>query len=219
MNIKELIKALLQSKFGGVQLSAERVEAIAKRLEGKVKDEAELESKLVTLDEALPFADIAKEDDRLRSLEAEAKKKTDTKLEETKVEEVKKDEENKDTAVLDALKALTETVQALKVEKVVGDRKSTILSKLKDADESYSSKVLRDFGRMNFATDEDFEAYLDDVEKDFTTHVQSTAESKLGNDRPFIGIGAEKLKDDEVSPAMKAIIEQRKAEAEAKAKA
>lgn len=199
MNIKELIKALLQSKFGGVQLSQVRIDAIASRLEGKVKDEAELEAKLVTLDEAFPFADIAKEDDRVRSLEAEAKKKTETKVEETKKEEVKKVEETKDTAVLEALKALTETVQALKGDKVVSDRRSLIQAKIKDADADYAGRVLRDFGRMNFADDAAFEEYLGDVEKDFTSHIQTTAESKLGNDAPFVGVG----KDGKVTEASK----------------
>lgn len=194
MNIKELIKALLQSKFGGVQLSQVRIDALASRLDGKVKDEAELEAKLVTLDEALPFADIAKEDDRVRSLEAEAKKKT-----ETKVEETKKEEGTNDTAVLEALKALTETVQALKGDKVVSDRRSLIQAKIKDADADYAGRVLRDFGRMNFADDAAFEEYLGDVEKDFTSHIQTTAESKLGNDAPFVGVG----KDGKVTEASK----------------
>jgi len=199
MNIKELIKALLQSKFGGVQLSQARIDALASRLEGKVKDEAELEAKLVTLDEALPFADIAKEDDRVRSLEAEAKKRTETKVEDPKKEEVKKSEETKDTAVLEALKALTETVQALKGDKVVSDRKSLIQAKIKDADADYAGRVLRDFGRMNFADDAAFEEYLGDVEKDFTSHIQTTAESKLGNDAPFVGVG----KDGKIAEASK----------------
>lgn len=202
MNIKELIKALLQSKFGGVQLSDARVEAIAKRLEGKVKDEAELETKLVTLDEALPFADIAKEDDRVRSLEAEAKKKPENKVVEveTKKEEVKSDDvPTWAKALIDSQKAMSETVQALKGEKLTTDRRTAILAKLKDADPEYANRVVRDFGRMSFQDDAAFEEYLGEVESDFTVHVQTQAESKLGNDAPFKGVG----KDGKVKEASK----------------
>lgn len=184
MDIKKLIRALLQSKFGGVQLSDARVEQFAKRLEGKVTTEEELETRLVALDEALPFADIAKEDDRVRGLEAAAKKKpvdppapTDPPA-----------PEDPNKAILDALKGLTETVAGLKGEKVVNDRKSAILAKLKDADEAYSAKVLRDFGRMTFADDAAFDEYLGEVETDFTSHAQTTAESQLGKDAPFVGM-------------------------------
>src|SRR5690606_13374850 len=146
MNIKESIKALLQTKFGGVQLSDARIEAFAKRFEGKVTTEEELETRLVALDEALPFADIAKEDDRVRGLEAAAKKKPADPPAPTDPPDPAPTPEDPNKAILDALKGLTETVAGLKGEKLVTDRKSAILAKLKDADEAYSSKVLRDFG-------------------------------------------------------------------------
>lgn len=187
MDIKKAIRALLLSKFGGVQLSDARVEQFAKRLEGKVTTEEELETRLVTLDEALPFADIAKEDDRVRGLEAAAKKKPADPPAPTDPPAPAPEDPNK--AILDALKGLTETVAGLKGEKVVNDRKSAILAKLKDADEGYSAKVLRDFGRMTFADDAAFEEYLGEVETDFTSFVQTTAESQLGKDAPFVASG------------------------------
>lgn len=193
MNIKESIKALLQSKFGGVQLSQARVDQIAKRLEGKVTTDEELETKLVALDELTPFAEMRAEDDRARSLQAElererAKSKSKDDDDKSKTDDKSKDDNNTpqpDNAVLEAIKALTETVTALKGEKVVTDRKSQILAKLKDADEAYSAKVLRDFGRMAFNDDNAFNEYLTEVETDFTTHVQTAAESQLGKDVPF----------------------------------
>lgn len=184
MNIKESIKALLQSKFGGVQLSATRVDQLAKRLDGKVTTDEELAEKLTAIDEVTPFADLAKDDDRARTLQAELDKLK-------KLNPAPNPEPNPepkpqpDNAVLEAIKALTETVTALKGEKVVTDRKSQILAKLNGADESYSAKVLRDFGRMSFQDDDAFNEYLTEVETDFTTHVQTQAESKLGNDVPF----------------------------------
>ncbi|QQT26829.1 hypothetical protein [Sphingobacterium spiritivorum] len=206
MDLKKSIRSLLISNFGGAQLSAARVEALAKRLEGKVTTEEELLERLKALDEAIPFQDIAKEDDRARSVQAELDKlKTPAPAPQptppTPVPEPAPEAEvsAKDKAILDALKALTDQVAGLKSEKVVTDRQSLILGKLANADKEYSSKVLRDFGRMNFATDEDFTAYLTDVETDFANHTQTQAESKLGKDNPFAGVG----KDGKIKEATK----------------
>lgn len=195
MNIKDTIKALLQSKFGGVQLSAARIEALAKRMEGKVTTEEELSQKLEALNELHPFTEMRAEDDRQRSLQAELEK---LKGKGTEDPDPKAKTEGKETAeddipawaktLIEGNKTLAETVKALKGEKEVNDRRSAVLAKLKDADESYSAKVLRDFGRMNFADDAAFEEYLADVEADYSTHVQAQAESKLGADAPFVGI-------------------------------
>lgn len=219
MNIKDTIKALLKSNFGGVQLSDTRVEALAKNMEGKVTTEEELLAKLEAFNELKPLSEIASEDDRARTAQAELDK---LKGKKPVVEERKPEEEETPAwakALVEGQKAMADTIAALQSEKVVNDRKASLLAKLTNADEAYSGKVLRDFGRMSFATDEDFAAYLTDVESDFAAHVQATAESKLGKDTPYTGASGGNLKDDEVSPAMQAIIEQRKAEAAAKANA
>jgi len=201
MNIKNTIKALLQSKFGGVQLSAARIDAIAGRLEGKVTTEEELLQKMEALNELQPFADMRAEDDRQRSLQAELdklKKPTDPAPADPAPADPKKDDDIPAwaQALIDGNKALTETVQGLKGEKVVGDRRSAILAKLKDADEAYSTKVLRDFGRMSFADDAAFEEYLGEVESDYNGHIQTTAESQLGKDAPFVSTGKDgKIKE------------------------
>lgn len=202
MDIKKAIRALLQSDFGGVQLSATRVEELAKRMDGKVESEDQVKEKLSAFNELFPFADIVKEDDRQRSLNSELEKlkKGAGKSEKEKDEEGvagdgsgsaagSEDMPSWAKALIDGNKALTETVQALKGDKVVNDRRSLIQAKLKDAGEDYSAKVLRDFGRMNFATEEDFTAYLTDIEADFANYTQSTAESKLGKDSPFSSVG------------------------------
>lgn len=201
MNIKESIKTLLQTKFGGVVLSDARIEQLAKQAEGKVTDEAGLLAKLEAWNEGYPFATIKSDDDRMRSLEAEAKKKPEPKVEETKKEEVKGDEIPAwAKAIIDGQKAMTETVSALKGEKLVTDRKTAILAKLDGASEDYKAKVVRDFGYMNFADDNAFGEFLGHVESDYAAHVQTQAESSLGKDAPFAGVG----KDGRVNEASKA---------------
>ncbi len=212
MDIKKAIRALLQTKFGGAQLSAARVDELAKRFEGKVTTEEELEAKMGAINEYLPFTDLAKDDDRARSVQAELEKlKTPapapqpTPPEPTPVPAPAASEEVPAwaKAIIDGNKTVTEKLAALEGQKVVNDRRSIIQAKLKDAGEDYSAKVLRDFGRMSFATDEDFATYLADVETDFANHTQTQAESKLGKDSPFSSVG----KDGKIAEASQAEVD------------
>lgn len=212
MDIKKAIRALLQTKFGGAQLSAARVDELAKRFEGKVTTEEELEAKMGAINEYLPFTDLAKDDDRARSVQAELDKlKTPapapqpTPPEPTPVPAPAASEEVPAwaKAIIDGNKTVTEKLAALEGQKVVNDRRSIIQAKLKDAGEDYSAKVLRDFGRMSFQDDAAFDTYLADVETDFANHTQTQAESKLGKDSPFSSVG----KDGKVVEASQAEID------------
>ena len=91
------------------------------------------------------------------------------------------------------------------------------INKDKDAPEKFKQRTLRDFDRLKIDSDDDFTNYLADVEQDVADEVQAQSDAGLGNDSPARGASGGKLKDDEVSPAMKEIVEQRKAEAAAKA--
>lgn len=71
--LKEQIISQLKSKFPGVNLSKVRIDAIADKLAAKITEESEIDGKLDELNELFPFAEIAKQDDRLRTLEAKNK--------------------------------------------------------------------------------------------------------------------------------------------------
>lgn len=196
MDIKKAIRALLQTKFGGAQLSQARVDELAKRLEGKVNTEEELEAKMTAMDEIMPFAEIAREDDRQRSLQAELEKlksKKDNKPEDEKNPEGEGGSKEDDApewakVLIESNKELTDKIAALEGQKIVNDRKAAILAKLEGADSSYSEKVLKAFNRMSFKDDDDFNSYLSEVETDYQEFIQSQAESQLGKDAPFISL-------------------------------
>jgi len=193
MSLKTQVKALLKSKFPGVQLSNERVESLVKWVDGKTTKEEEIEGLLDQYNEINPLAEIAKNDDRIRSLEALAKSKNPAEPDPKPVEpnstpaneDPDKDKNDHLKLLLDQFKALQDDIKAIKGEKVVNSRKDAVLAKIKDSDEKYQSKILRDFGRMNFENDEAFDAYLADVESDFEDY-------KLigfGKDKPNGGFG------------------------------
>lgn len=77
---KELLKAKV--KASGVNLSAKRIDAYADRLHKKfpeLKDEDDHDQPIEDLDQLVSFADVAKEDDRVRALEALTKPKPEPK--------------------------------------------------------------------------------------------------------------------------------------------
>ena len=71
--MKEKILAAIKAKFPNVNLSKKRLDAIAAKIEAKITDENEIDAKLDEYNDYNPLADLAKEDDRVRNLEAKAK--------------------------------------------------------------------------------------------------------------------------------------------------
>jgi len=213
MNIKESIKTLLQTKFGGVVLSDARIEQFAKGL-ANVKDEVELEAQLNVVNLVTPFAGMKSDDDRYRTAQSELDKlkkptpaptptpeptpePTPTPTQGLSIEDINK-------VISSALKPLADSVAGLQGQKLVTDRKTAILAKLDGASDDYKAKVVRDFGYMNFADDNAFGEFLGHVESDYAAHVQTQAESSLGKDAPFAGVG----KDGRVNEATQAELDQ-----------
>lgn len=201
MSLKAKIIERFKAKFPNLNLSKERLDAMADRMDAKITEESQIDEKLDELNEINPFEDIAKLEDRVRNAERIAKEKVKGKEPKEKEKEPEPKEElpkeNDDTPAW--AKALLQEVSALKADKVKNSRKDQVLAKLKDADDKYKSKVLRDFERMRIETDEDFEAVLADVEADLKEHTEIIHLAKFGKDKPFGGIGGNGGKTKEAS--------------------
>jgi len=213
MSLKTKIIERLRAKFQGVNLSTARVESIANKLDVKITEETEIDAKLDELNEYFPFADMAKEDDRLRTLEVKAKEKEDKPTDEEKKTEQPKEDEEK---VPSWAKAILDKVEKLEGDKVVTSRKSVAIEKFKDAPEAIKNDLLADLEMISFKDDDHFNSYIERKEKALADFKQAQSDAGLGNDKPSNGIGGAKLKDDEVSPEMKELMAERKAATEAK---
>lgn len=190
MSLKKEIIALLKTKFPGVQLSAARVEAIATKIDAKITTADEIEAKLDEANELFPFADIAKQDDRIRSLEEEAKKKkpADEKGDNPKKEEPKEDEtptEKMLREALDGIKSLTSEVASIKGEKVTNTRRTTYLESLKGTSKEYQEREMKKFDRMKFETDEEFNEFLTEAKELHADAIQDDALDGVGSDKPL----------------------------------
>jgi hypothetical protein len=233
MSLKAQIISRLKAKATalGVNLSNVRINGLADKLDGLISTEDEIDGEIDKLDQILSFKDLAALDDAKRNADKKAAEDKDKVDPETpaKVDPPAPVEKDKDEAPAwfkahvenqnKVIETLTSTVANLQQGNTIQTRRQQLETKLKDAPEKFKARALRDFDRLKIDSDEDFTSYLADVEQDVAEEVQAASDAGLGNDAPGRSAGGGKLKDDEVSPAMKDIIAQREAAAKAKADA
>lgn len=191
MAFKKEIIALLR-KREGVQLSSTRVEQIATVLDAEVVEEADIEDAIKTYDKYNPLAEIAKLDDKIRTLENQPKPKTPAEIEAEKLAkeaEEKAKEKSKlpddvpewAKALIESSKATIEKLAKLEGTKVVNDRKSIASDRFKDANEAFKADLLSDLEEINFKDDDHFNTYLERKEKTFGDLQKAEVIDNLGN--------------------------------------
>ncbi len=210
MSLKDKIKARLKAKYSGVNLSTKRLDAIADRLSKKLTEESEDSEIDTVLDEAnevYPFADIAKDDDKIRTLEAKAK-------DQKPADPPKPDEDSKPAPsggdltssndVPEWAKALIESNKALQADIATfksAETGKTRLQRLKEelkasgATDKYIEKAVKNFAKMKFETDDEFEAHVSEEIEDAKGFVQAEAEEGLGGIPRPVTSGGTKTKE------------------------
>lgn len=177
---KDKIIAAFKLKYPGVNLSKTRLAAIATRIEAKIiDDESKIDGALAAMDDAYPFTEIAKDDDKIRTLEAKSNK--------TNPADPKKTEDPKPAAdpvidpdvpswaqaLLQSNKTLTEKLAAIEGEKTVTTLRKKAAEKLKDIPEVFWSK------RALPENEEGLEAFVTEVTTDFGTFNQDRVNNGL----------------------------------------
>lgn len=117
-----------------------------------------------------------------------------------------KDDKDKDgdttpewaASLLKTVETLTNEITTLKGEKVASTRKARLEELLKDAG-SYGKRTLKNFDRMKFETDDEFDEFYSEVEEDLKAYNQERADqglAALGNP-PAAGRGKGTGEEDE----------------------
>jgi hypothetical protein len=214
--MKEKLLVLLVAKFKGVPEAT--LERIATKKAGSVSDEAQLQSVVDGID----FGQILQSE--VDSKITDANKKAVQNYETThKLKDGKPVDQTEDVdpepkkgkkediatmikeAVAAAFQPLQTELSAIKGDKTLETRKQALESKLKDVPENFKAKVLKDFARMNFEKDEDFNTYLTETDTDIAALNQELANTGLGQHGVPNLLG--KKDDAGVSSATKAYIE------------
>jgi hypothetical protein len=212
MALIKQIKARLKVLYPGVNLSNKRIEAIAAKIDAKVTEEDEIDDALSTYDEYNPFAEMAKEDDRER---LRLKKESETKTPEQIAAEKKEAEGNDPVvdpdmpawakALVTSTQALAKGLESIQGEKVANTRKQQYESKLEGVPAKVKAKALKDFAKMKFETEDEFNEWLAETESDVEDMIQEESNNGLTNQTPVRGV---KVTPGKVKPATDAELDE-----------
>jgi hypothetical protein len=206
MSLKIKIAARLKAKAAGVNLSQKRIDAIVARAEKGLTDESDdaaIDANLTAIDELTPFKEIAALDDHQRAKEKkDAADKEAARLKaieegKTPPPEVDPNETATDKAlrlIMEKLEKQDAVIASFGKEKVTNTRREQYAKALEGTSDAFKAKALKDFDRMNFKDDDDFNGYLTDATEDAKSFIQEDANNGLGGDRPVGGAGGDTKK-------------------------
>ena len=195
--MRETILALLIAKFSGVRKDGLTALARSLALQCTTEDEAKALVDKITDAQVNEFvrdyrADVDKEvSESNKTFESNLKKKFD--FVEKQTEPGGKQTQNQNTdpnniaeliksAVADAVKPFQEELSGYKMANIAKSRLQSLNEKLASCkDENFKAQTLKDFSRMKFDTDDDFNEYLAEKVKDIATANQNKADTELGN--------------------------------------
>ncbi len=190
MTLEQMI-ALLMGRFSGVRKDG--LAQLAKSLLLNATTEEEAQALVEKLSEQ-QVTDFVK--DWRKEVDAEVNKGIDTYKKKNPAP--KKEEDSKGSeeppapetpadiativkeAIAAQLKPLQEELSSYKAADVSKQRRTTLEEKLKDAPEKFKSKILKDYDRMSFDSDDIFNEYLTETETDLTEFNQELANQGLG---------------------------------------
>lgn len=188
--MRDKILARLKAKFPGVNLSKLRLDAIADKLAAKITDENEIDGKLDELNDYMPLADIAKQDDRIRALEAKNREKTDPKPPQDPPKgnddpPVPNDVPEWAKPLIQGFAQLNTTVSTLQKEKV----QTSIADRVSKHEKLKGIPALFYSGRALPEKDEEIDAFADKIATDHTAYLQTLANEgfKKSSTSPAVG--------------------------------
>lgn len=212
---------MLKTLFASKGFSQKALEGLADILVPNLTEESTTEELTAAIQGLQPMTDIMQSE--INRQVNEAKKPKVVEPEKPVEEPVKPAAPAEDMpewakALVTSTQALAQGLQAIQTEKIGSTRKDQYLKALDGTSDVFKAKALKDFSKMKFDTDEEFNEWLAESEEDAKGFIQEEANDNLGFDRPAGGAGKQsKTGEKEVSPAMKELIAERTAKAEAKA--
>lgn len=193
--MKETILALLIAKFSGVRKDGLTALARSLALQCTTEDEAKALVEKITDAQVNEFvkdyrADVDKEvSESNKTFETNLKKKFDFVEKQTEPggKQTPKPDPNDiaatiKAAVAEAVRPFQEKLMGYEQDNIAKSRLQSLNEKLANCkDENFKNQTLKDFARMKFDTDDDFNEYLAEKEKDIATANQNKADTDLGN--------------------------------------
>lgn len=208
---KDRIKARLRALFPKANLSKTRLDAIAAKLSPKPEDDADdtaIDALLTDYnnDSAMTFEELAKYDDKIRTLEAKGNQQqqsteTATGGENTS-DKSQSNTQQQPEAVPEWAKPMIQGYQQLMAEKHQQAIQQQVKDKLKDVDPDYYKHA-----KLPESVDE-VDAFADGIKTDYNAFTQRIINSSIGDGRTQRGSagGKKEASDDEVKSLLDTIM-------------
>lgn len=205
--MEQKILNALKNKYANLGLGDKILGGFAKKLAKTVKEETEIETAVIGVEDELKMWQSINDTHRtevadLKKLIEAAKGKTTTD-EGGAGDEGKTGKSNDEgkTSMPQWAKEILSEVKTLRGEKVAQTRKGILAEKIKTAPEAIKSKILKDFTKMNFENDDDFNAFITETETDVAAITQALPPAT--NPKPLISIGGGEVSQSRVTEAIK----------------
>jgi len=213
---------MLKTLFASKGFSQKAIEGLAEYLAPNLTEESTAEEMTAAITAIEPMTSLMQSEINRQVTEAKkpkpAEETTTTTVEDTRPATNTPTTDPVILELLNQVKTLAQGLAAVQTKEVATSRKDLLLAKLDKTPEAYKAKALKDFARMKFETQEEFDEYLAESETDAATAIQGESDAGLGGDTPPKGyVPAKGADEKEVSPAMKELIAERAAAAAAKA--
>lgn len=208
----EIIKARLKALFPKANLSQKRLDAFAAKLAPKPADDADdaaVDAIINDYNEVIDFEAIAKEDDRVRTLEADKKKAEDLaankgkggKTEEEEEEEVKIDDNAPAwaKALLKSNEKLSSELESIKTGNITQTKKQTASQLFEKSDvlkglkETLKPKWIE---RIDVNSETPIEDQIKELESEYSELVQVSADSNVYGGPAGFGSKSEPTSED-----------------------
>ncbi|RZJ90969.1 MAG: hypothetical protein EOO20_06565 [Chryseobacterium sp.] len=215
--MKHRLIALLKTLFASKGFSAKALEGLADHLAANLTDES-TDAELASAIEGIkPMTDIMQSEINRQINEAKKPKVEEpAKPVEEPAKPAAPSEDVPEWAkgLVTSISTLTQGLASIQAEKVGTTRREQYAKTLEGTSEAYKAKALKDFDRLTFKDDEDFNSWVTENSEDVKVFVQEETNNNLGGDRPTGGYGGKPVNGEkEVSPAMKELIAEREAKA------
>lgn len=204
----EKIKERLKALYPKANLSQKRIDEISAKLAKKPADDAEddaIDSVINDANDLMDFEALAKEDDRVRTLEAKAKQT------EPIIDTKKEEEKGGDDAPAWA-KAMMQKMEALEKGEIVKSKQSSISSAfeksevLKNLKPNLKEAWLRRIAVTDDLTDEQIAEQITSLETEYQELIQTTADNQNYSGPTPTGIpGGASISDSDINAVMNQI--------------
>lgn len=188
--MKTKVLQALKPKVASLGFTKEELESVVETISGTLQEDASEEQINAQVDAVIPYLKLS-QSAVTRIVNAKKKEelpKAPKASTTTKEADEGAEPEDKFEKLLKVIEAQNEKIDALVNKDVKTSRREVYVSKLKDLPEAIQKSKLKDFDRMNFKDQDDFDSFIQEAETDIPVIKQAIADSELSEmEKPFLG--------------------------------